>query len=82
MARPGSLSARQAVSLHRQCVAFNLLHPAGTRVRGWRGLVGRGTPVEGVILEPGAYVLGDHSAVVRISGCSGCIAVTHVEACI
>lgn len=56
---------------------FNAAHPVGTRVRYWRGVregegaVGQ-TPCE-------AWLLGGHSPVVRITGTSGAIALTHVQ---
>ncbi|GAB7044925.1 hypothetical protein [Catenuloplanes indicus] len=58
--------------------AFNETAPVGTLVRYWRGV--RSGPASGVgrISHP-ASVLGGHSAVAWISGCSGAVGLTHVE---
>lgn len=36
-------------------------------------------PVRVAVVEPGAYVMGGHTAVVQVSGGHGCIALTHVR---
>lgn len=64
--------------LQRQVDEFNARNPVGTRVRFWRG-VRQGEPSgEGVLAHP-AQVMGG-AAVVWIEGCSGCVALSHVEA--
>lgn len=72
-------AARNAAALRRQCGAFNLLHPVGARVRAWPGLFREGRSIEGEVREPGAYVLSGHTAVVFVTGCRGCVAISHVE---
>ena len=63
----------------REVEVFNTAHPVGTRVRYWRG-VRKGAPSgEGTTYHP-ATVLGGHTAVAWIEGCSGCVALSHVEA--
>lgn len=60
-------------------IKFNESHKVGDRVRVWPGTrPGRSEVV--VITAPGAYVLGGHSAVVRVTGGHGCIALDHVGA--
>ncbi len=56
---------------------FNTSHPVGTRVRYWRGLRLSDPSGEGVTVSD-AQVLGA-APVVWISGCSGCVALSHVE---
>lgn len=56
---------------------FNRQHPVGTRVRYWRG-IREGAGLVG-FTKSAAGILGDHTAVVWIAGCSGCIALSHVE---
>lgn len=57
---------------------FNAAAPVGTYVRYWRG-VRQGPPSGfGRVYHP-ATVLGGHSAVAWISGCSGCVGLSHVE---
>ena len=73
------LAERIAASLKRQCEAFDLLHPVGSTVRCWKGERGDGPGYVGQVREPGAYVLSGHTAVVFVTGVSGCIALTHVE---
>lgn len=73
------MDRRNATSLKRQCEAFNSSHPIGSTVRCWKGLRGDGPGYIGQVREPGAYVLSGHTAVVHLTGVSGCIAVTHVE---
>lgn len=81
MAGARNLAARNAASLARQVEAFNLLHPAGSRVRAWTGHFRDGEPKVGEIGEAGAWVLAGHTVVVSITGISGCVAISHVEAC-
>lgn len=71
--------APSAAQLQRQVAEWNAQHPVGTRVRYWRG-ERKGEPSgEGITHSP-ATVLGGHTAVAWIEGCSGCVALSHVEA--
>ena len=63
---------------HSKCVAFNAAHPVGTTVRYWRG-VREGEPSGTGKTRSEAQVLSGHTAVIWIEGCSGCIALSHVE---
>ena len=65
--------------LQGECERFNRLHPAGTEVRVWTGLMHDGPGTVGRVAEPGAYVMSGHTPVVHVSGVRGCIALTHVE---
>ncbi|WP_033338994.1 hypothetical protein [Catenuloplanes japonicus] len=58
--------------------AFNEMAPVGMLVRYWRS--GRQGPPSGVgrVYHP-STVLGGHTAVAWISGCSGAVSLTHVE---
>lgn len=67
---------------------FNASHPIGTLVYYWRGArdlhqVGgrshRFEPSGRGVTTDRAMVLGGHTAVVWIAGCSGAIALTHVQ---
>jgi hypothetical protein len=58
--------------------AFNEAHPLGTPVRYWTG-IRQGDGQTAVTRTP-AQVLGDHTAVVWVTGESSCIALTHVDA--
>lgn len=72
------MSARdRAVKAAAQAHAFNAVHKVGTRVRYWRG-ARDGDGLVGKTADK-AYVLSGHTAVVHIEGCSGCIALSHVE---
>jgi hypothetical protein len=66
-----SLEAMQAA-----CYRFNATKPIGRNVRVWPGAK-EGPGVLAKVLDPGAHVLGDHTAVVQFAG--GCIALSHVE---
>jgi hypothetical protein len=57
---------------------FNLKHPVGTLVRYWRGEHAGRPSGEGPTTHA-ADLLGGHTPVVWIAGCSGCIALSHVE---
>jgi len=71
--------ANMAAKAEREVEAWNAKHPTGTRVRYWRG-ERKGEPSgEGTTYHP-ATVLGGHTAVAWIEGCSGCVALSHVEA--
>ena len=65
--------------LTRQCETFNAVHPAGSVVRYWSGIMGDGEGAVGIVRTPGAYVLSGHTAVVHVIGKSGCIAISHVR---
>jgi len=68
------MASKQA---QRKCDAFNKAHPVGSTVRYWKGArEGEGNLGE---TRSEAHVLGEHTAVVWISGVAGCIALTHVE---
>ena len=58
--------------------AFNKANPVGTVVRYWKGLK-EGEPSGVGPTTHEASLLGGHSAVVWIDGCSGCVALSHVE---
>ncbi len=57
---------------------FNRLYPVGTVLRYWRGEK-RGESSGAGRSYAAANVLSGHTAVVWIEGCSGCIALSHVE---
>lgn len=57
---------------------FNAIHPEGTMVRYWRG-VKDGLPSGHGKTRSQAEILSGHTPVVWIEGCSGCIALSHVE---
>lgn len=71
---PAPLGAR----LEAQCARFNAEHPVGSTIRVWPGAVNERPPVPVTVVAPGAYVLGGHTAVVRVTGGHGCIALSHV----
>lgn len=64
--------------------SWNERHPVGTRVRFWK-LVKRGEPSGEAFTATPAQMLGGHTAVVWLdhvsAGVSGCIALSHIEAC-
>jgi len=58
---------------------WNATHPVGTVVRYWRGI--RETEPSGTgATRSKAWMLSGHTPVVLIEGCSGAVALTHVEA--
>ena len=64
-------------TMQRLCDAFNAAHPIDSTISVWprsRDV----PPVPRVVIEPGAYILGGHTAVVQVRG--GCIALSHVAA--
>jgi hypothetical protein len=61
-----------------ECDDFNAMHPVGSQIRVWPGAVNAAPPVTVTIVEPRAYVLGGHTAVVQVTGGHGCITLTHV----
>jgi len=68
-----------AEKLQIACDAFNTLAPVGTKLRICRGAIHHPEVqwVDSEVVEPGAFVMGGHSAVVKVPGDS--IALTHVE---
>ena len=62
----------------KAAAAFNATYPIGTTVRYWKGTKDGNPTGEGVTTHE-ATVLGGHTAVAWIRGCSGCVALTHVE---
>lgn len=58
--------------------AFNALHPVDTPVRYWRG-VRSGPPSGTGRITHAAGVLGGHTAVAWIGGCSGAVSIEFVE---
>lgn len=69
--KPSPAAERRAVE------AWNGVHPVGTEVVYWPG-VRAGCGIVGVTSTE-AVLLGGHTAVVWLSGVSGCIALSHVE---
>ena len=63
--------------LEAQLHAFQKIAPPGTLVRYWKG-VREGEPTGYGKLRL-ADILSGHTAVAWIEGCSGCVALTHVE---
>lgn len=70
---------KKAEELQAAVDAFNALAPLGTRLRICKGAIHHRDAewVESEVVAPGAYVMGGHSAVVKVPGDS--IALTHVE---
>ena len=61
----------------RACERFNDTHKVGRKI--WVHPGSLDAPaVEATIVMPGAFVLSKHTAVVRVSGGHGCIALDHV----
>lgn len=58
--------------------AFNAKYPPGSQIRIWKGAVGDGSGILTVVDEPGAFLLGGHTPVVKIPG--DAIALSHVKA--
>ena len=71
---------KRIATLERECDRFNAAHPIGSTVRVWTGVMGDGPGNVGTVVTPGAYVLGQHTAVVQCTGIRGCVAVDHVRA--
>ena len=57
---------------------FNARYPVGTPVAYWT-FVREGLPTGIAPTRSEAWVLGGHTAVVRIEGVSSCIALSHVK---
>lgn len=62
----------------QEVAAFNALYPIGTMMYYWRGAKEALPSDSGPLTSP-ASVLSGHTAVAWIEGCSGCIALSHVE---
>jgi hypothetical protein len=69
--------ARSTVSPMALAAKWNKYFPIGTRVRYWTGVREGSGKVS--ITSTAAEVLGGHTAVVWIEGCSGCVALSHVQ---
>jgi hypothetical protein len=69
--------ARSTVSPAKLVAKWNQSFPIGQLVRYWTGL----RDGIGIIshTRSKAEVLGGHTAVVWIDGCSGCVALSHIE---
>lgn len=74
--RPESHVSRLARA-RAEVEAFNARYPVGTRVRYWRGTK-QGPPSGEGAVRYAAAVVSD-TASVWIEGCSGCMALSHVE---
>lgn len=64
--------------LETECIVFNNTHKVGDEIYVATGSV-RGQFQLEKIIEPGAYVLAGHTAVVQVTGGHGCVALTHVR---
>lgn len=69
--------AQRGQQAAREVAEFNGKHAIGTPVKYWRG-AREGEGKFGRTRAP-AEVLGGHTAVVWIAGCSGSVALSHVE---
>ena len=68
---------RPSLHLRQEVDQFNAMYPIGTMVRYWRG-VREGDGRLGQTTSE-AFLLGGHTPVVLIDGCSGSVALSHVE---
>lgn len=75
--RPISRKPRPHADSEMMVSHFNKLHPVGSPIRVWKGHREDGPGIETTVAEPGAFILGGHTAVVKVPGDS--IALTHVE---
>lgn len=67
---------RKVAALVREVDQFNALVPLGTQVVYWPGMrAGEGTPS---VTRSRAWLMGEHTPVVKVEGYAGCIALTHV----
>ncbi len=64
--------------MQRACDAFNARHKPGDAIEVYPAQIGgRVDTVQ--VREPGAYVMGGHTAVVQVTGGHGSIALSHVR---
>ena len=80
----GARAKRSTKALQAACDRFNREFAVGAAIDVWPGSrtdrEGRPLDPQRVsVAEPGAYVMGGHTAVVQVSGGHGCIALTHVR---
>lgn len=68
---------KQSQKPQKQADAFNKKNPVGTPVQYWTGV--KEGPGKTGATRSEAQVLGGHTAVVWITGCVGCVALSHVE---
>lgn len=57
---------------------WNGIHPVGVLVKAYRGLIGDEEHAVTGRTRTRAELLSGHTAVVWVTGCSGCIALSHV----
>ena len=77
--RPGG--KRMSVTtarLQEACDRFMRGRAVGEAIMCWPGTMD-GKPQMRWIVAPGAYALGNHTAVVQVRGGGGCIALSHVD---
>lgn len=69
---------QKTAKVQKEVDAFNAAHPVGTRVRFWTGL----REGEGKVstTRSDAQALSGHTAVVWLTGVSGCVSLSHVQA--
>ena len=65
-------------SEQQKVAAFNKSFPVGTQVKYWKGLK-EGAPTGTGATRSEAELLGGHTAVVWVEGCTGAVALSHVE---
>jgi len=69
---------KRIASLTAEVDSFNAQVPVGTLVAYWRG-ARAGEPSGRGKIHHAATIIGNHTAVTWIEGCSGAIALTHVQ---
>lgn len=72
-------ASRASLALQSEVDRFNKANAVGTLVRYWK-MDREGEPSGQGKTRTQAQVLSGHTAVVWIEGCSGCVAISHVEA--
>lgn len=72
-----SLSRQSPRQLQAACDAFNAAHKVGDTITVFSVLIGE-NPKQ-VQTRSAAQILSGHTAVVYVTGGSGCIALTHIE---
>lgn len=68
---------RSVEQMQRECDAFNKIYQVGDLIQVHPGAI-MDPPVE-VAITSRAYVLGDHTPVVGVTGGHGCVALSHVD---